>query len=78
MLMSVEDLVMLDMLNRQKEGRKYYYRVSEKTKAIISKAKLYETQEELNRNNHKVILKRAPTGMGDPRRKKLTIKRRVV
>lgn len=74
----LEDLVMLDMLNRQKEGRKHYYRVSEKTRAIVSKAKLYETEEELSRNNHKVILKRAPNGMGDPRRKKLTIKRRAV
>lgn len=73
----LEDLVMLDMLNREKEGRKHYYRVSEKTKAIISKARLYETAEELGRNNHKVILKRAPSGMGDPRRRKLVINRRA-
>ena len=71
----LEDLVMLDMLNRQKEGRKHYYRVSDKLRAIIQKAKLYETPEELERNNHKVILKRAPTGMGDPRRRKLVIRR---
>ncbi len=73
----LEDLVMLDMLIRQKEGRKHYYRLSEKMKAIIQKAKLYETPEELARNNHKVILKRAKTGLGDPRRKKLFIPRRV-
>lgn len=73
----LEDLVMLDMLNREKEGRKHYYRISDKMRAIITKARLYETVEELNRNNHKVILKRAPTGQGDPRRSRLTIKRRV-
>ena len=72
----LEDMVMLDMLVRQKEGRKHYYRISEKTRAIVRKARLYETEEELQRNNHKVILKRAPTGMGDPRRRKLIIKRR--
>jgi len=73
----LEDLVMLDMLLRQKEGRKHYYRISDKMRDIIKKAKLYETEEELARNNHKVILKRAPTGIGDPRRTKLVIKRRV-
>lgn len=74
----LEDLVMLDMLNREKEGRKHYYRVSLKMKSIIEKARLYQSKEELDRNNHKVILKRAPTGHGDPRRKKLFIQRRAI
>lgn len=73
----LEDLVMLDMLNRQKEGRKHYYRISDKTRAIIQKAKLYETVEELNRNNYKVILKKAPMVIGDLRRR-LVINRRIV
>lgn len=63
----LEDLVMLDMLIREKSGSKWIYRLSDKTKYIIDRAKLYETKEDLERNNHKVILKRAPTGMGDPR-----------
>lgn len=66
----LEDLVMLDMLNREKEGRKHCYRISEKMRTIISKARLYQTEEELNRNNHKVILKEAPKST------KLVIKRR--
>ena len=67
---------MLDMLDRDKSGRKYYYRVSKKCASILSKAKIYETEEDLSRDNHKVILKRAPSGLGDPRRK-LVIKRRA-
>ena len=72
----LQDLTMLDMLNYEKSGRKYYYRISKKCAAILKKAKIYETIEDLLRDNNKVILKRAPTGLGDPRRK-LTIKRRI-
>lgn len=73
----LEDLVMLDMLVREKEGRKHYYRLSEKMKTIVTKARLYETQEELNRNSHEVIFKKNVPSLKIPSTNKLILRRRI-
>ncbi len=74
----MEDLVMLDILEKKKEGRRYFYDLSSRMIEIIKDSKLYEEPAELVRTNPKVRLNRSKTGEGRFSKKKLRIKKKGV
>ena len=59
-----EDLVMLDILEKKKEGKRFYYTLSERMNTIVTEARLYDSPEELTRVNPKIRPNRSRNGEG--------------
>ncbi len=73
----MEDLVMLNILERKKEGRRFSYELSSRMSEIIKEAKIYDDPVLLKRQNPKIRLGRSRTGEGKfSGKKKLLIRRR--
>jgi hypothetical protein len=60
----LEDLCMLNVIQRYRVGRKHFYRLSEQMLGIVKEAKLYDDEETKNRKNPDVRLKRSKTEEG--------------
>lgn len=76
----MEDLLMLDILRKKKEGRYHSYQVSPRMLQIIEEARLYRDPSEENRENPKVRLRRSKAGEGkfsSEKQIKMRIKKRT-